>query len=135
MLGTIGNAIGTLLVADTSLRPEPGRVALVVLNLMCLYLAVGAVACFVASLSDRRGRAIGAVFVLVVASFLLNYLAQFWEPARRAAPLGLLRYYRPLVILRDGSFPARDVAVLLSAAVVLWVSGGLIFARRDLATL
>ena len=31
---------------------------------------------------------IGAVFVVVLASFLLNYLTQFWEPARRAAPLG-----------------------------------------------
>jgi ABC-2 type transport system permease protein len=135
VLGAAGNTIGTLLVGTASLRPEPARVGLVVINQLCLYLAVGAVAWFVASLSDRRGRAIGAVFVVVVASFLLNYLAQFWEPAARAAPLGLLRYYRPLVVLRDGALPARDVIVLLSIAVVLWVTGGLIFARRDLATL
>jgi ABC-2 type transport system permease protein len=135
VLGAAGNAVGTLLVADTSLRPEPPRVALVVINQLCLYLAVGAAAWLASSLSDRRGRAIGVVFVVVVASFLLNYLAQFWEPARRAAPFGLLRYYRPLLILRDGALPARDAIVLGSVAILLWLSGGLIFARRDLATL
>ena len=72
---------------------------------------------------------------MVVASFLLNYRALFWARARRAAPLGLLRYYRPLIVLRDGALPARDLAVLLSSAVVFWGLGGLIFARRDLSTL
>jgi ABC-2 type transport system permease protein len=134
-LGAAGNAIGLGRVADEAIRPESARVLVVVANLLCLYAAVGAVAWFAASLSDRRGRAIGAVFVVVLASFLLNYLAQFWEPARRAAPLGLLRYYRPLLILRDGAFPTRDVTVLLSAALALWVAGGMIFARRDLSTL
>ena len=135
MLGAIGNMVGIGQVANESLHPDRRRVLIVVANLFCLYMAVGAAGWFFASMSDRRGRAIGAVFVVVLASFLLNYLAQFWEPARRAAPLGLLRYYRPLAILRDGTFPARDVVVLLSVGLVLWTAGGMIFARRDLATL
>jgi hypothetical protein len=73
--------------------------------------------------------------VAVVASFLLNYLAQFWEPARRVAFLGMLRYYRPLTILRDGAWPMRDMSILVGAALVLWTIAGLIFSRRDLSTL
>jgi hypothetical protein len=75
------------------------------------------------------------VFVIVVASFLLNYLAQFWEPAQKFAPLGMLRYYRPLFIFRDGAWPWRDIVILLGAGALLWITGGIIFARRDLSTL
>jgi hypothetical protein len=102
----------------------------VLVNLLCLYAAVGAAGWFCSALSERRGRAIGVVFVFVLASFLLNFLAQFWEPAKRVEFLGILRYYRPLFILRDGSWPVRDLVVLLSVAIVLWVSAGLILARR-----
>jgi ABC-type transport system involved in multi-copper enzyme maturation permease subunit len=129
-----GNALGTWRVHDT-VHPTPARVTIVVLNLLCLYVSVGAAAWFCSALSDRRGRAIGVVFVLVVASFLLNYLAQFWEPAKHLAPLGVLRYYRPLFVLRDGTWPLWDMTALLTAAATLWTAGGLIFARRDLSAL
>jgi ABC-type transport system involved in multi-copper enzyme maturation permease subunit len=129
-----GNALGTWRVR-TGFQFEPARVLIVLVNLMCLYIAVGAGAWLFSALSDRRGRAIGIVFVIVVASFLLNYLAQFWEPARNLAPLGMLRYYRPLYILRDGSWPTRDLFILLSAGAILWTAAGLIFAQRDLSTL
>ena len=73
--------------------------------------------------------------MIVVASFLLNYLSQFWQPAQDIAFLGMLRYYRPLFILRDGTWPLRDMMVLLGAGAVLWIAGGVIFSRRDLSTL
>jgi ABC-type transport system involved in multi-copper enzyme maturation permease subunit len=129
-----GNALGTRQMHDT-FHAAPVRVTIVVLNLFCLYLSVGAAAWFISALSDRRGRAIGVVFVLVVASFLLNYLAQFWQPAKHLAPLGVLRYYRPLFILRDGTWPLWDTSVLLAAGATLWMAGGLLFARRDLSAL
>ena len=75
-----------------------------------------------------------AVFVLVLASFLLNYLAQFWEPARRIRHLSLLTYHRPLLALRDGVWPILDLAVLGSLAAASWIAGGIVFARRDLST-
>ena len=104
-------------------------------NLLCLYLSVGAATWLCSSLSDRRGRAIGAVFALLLASFLLNYVAGFWKPAQRIEFLSILHYYRPLMILRDGLWPARDLTVLLIVALVLWLVGGLVLSRRDLATL
>ena len=115
-----GNALGTWRV-HSDFRFEPYRVMIVEANLLCLYILVGAAAWFFSSLSDRRGRAIGVVFVIVVASFLLNYLAQFWEPAQKLAPLGMLRYYRPLFIFRNGAWPWRDLLILLSASAILWI--------------
>ncbi len=133
-LAVVGNVIGSSRVASAS-RPDARHILIVVTNLFCLYLAVGAGGWFFSALSDRRGRAIGIVFALLLASFLLNYLAQLWEPAQRVAFLGILRYYRPLFILRDGAWPLRDLSVLVSVAIALWVAAGTVLARRDLATL
>ena len=128
-----GHMLGALGVPP-QLRAAPARLIIVLANLLCLYLAVGGIAWLVSSLSDRRGRAITAVFVIVLASFLLNYLAQFWKPAQQLAFLSILHYDRPLTIIRDGTRPTRDMLVLLSVAAAFWTTGGLIFARRDLAT-
>ena len=73
-------------------------------------------------------------FVVVVASFLLNYLGQFWAVLERVAWMSVLRYYRPLGALKDGMWAWGDVAVLMALAVVFWVAAGVVSARRDLST-
>jgi beta-exotoxin I transport system permease protein len=132
-LALLGNFIGSRSL-EPALRPDWGRTAIVLLNLLAMYAAVGGLGYLCSSLADRRGWAMGAVFALVVASFLVNYLAQLWEPARRVEFLSVLRYYRPLLTIRDGSWPAANIAVLTGAGLVLWLVGGVITARRDLAT-
>jgi len=67
--------------------------------------------------SDRRGRAIGVVFVLVVALFLLKYLAQFWEPAQKLAR------WNARSIARCSSsgtapWPWANLLILLSASAI-----------------
>jgi len=133
LLGVAGNFLGNL-AAQGALRSDPGRLAIVIVNLLCLYLAVGGVAWLVSALSDRRGRAIGTVFAFCLGAFLLNYLAQFWSVADHVSFLSVLHYYRPLAILRDGTWPVRDMIVLLASGAALWTAGGIVFARRDLAT-
>ncbi len=113
---------------------DGSRFVIVLSNLYCVYLAVGGLAYLVSAMSDRRGRAVAVVFSIVLASFLLNFLAQFWEPAKRVAFLGLLNYYSPAEILRTGSWPLRDMFVLVSFAVLCWTLGCEIFARRSIST-
>ena len=134
LMGAAGNALGSL-AAARGVRPDPWRIAIVLVNLFCLYLAVGGLAWTASALNDRRGRAIGIVFAFLLGSFLLNYLAQFWTLADRLSFLGVLRYYRPLPILRDGTWPVGDMMVLVACGAVLWMMGGIIFSRRDLCTL
>jgi ABC-2 type transport system permease protein len=132
-LATLGNATGSSFLAP-ELRPMWGRIAIVLINLLALYAAVGGLSYLCSSLSNRRGWSIGAIFGIVVTSFLINYLAQFWEPAKKLEFLSVLRYYRPLFIVRDGAWPTANIAVLSAAAASLWVAGGAIMARRDLST-
>jgi len=87
-----------------------------------------------ATITDRRGRAIAGAFGFVAASFLLNYLTQFWKPLEPFGWLSVMRYDRPMSVLRDGAWPVRDLFVLGSATAAAWVGAGWIFARRDLAT-
>ena len=133
MAALAGNLLGGLgLPADQ--RPQLSRVLIVVLNLFCLYGAVGGFAWLVSSMGDRRGRAMTIVFLVLLALFLLNYLAQFWQPLEKFVVLSPLHYHRPVNVLSRGAWPWRDMAVLLGVGGVLWLAGGIVFARRDLCT-
>ena len=103
-------------------------------NLLAIYLAVGSLTFFVSANSDRRGRVIGIMFAVLLASFLLNFLAQFWEPAKTVSFLSIMEYYRPALIIKSGSFPWKDVSVLLSVTLVAWLAGGIVFRRRSICT-
>jgi len=133
-MALIGSRVGAEL-APEGLRASLARTGIVIVNLALLYGVVGAFAWLMSSLSDRRGRAVTAVLIAVIASFLLNYLALLWEPANRLSFLSILNYYRPVFVLRDGTWPWRDLAVLGSLGAVFWAAGGVIFAKRDLSTL
>ena len=71
----------------------------------------------------------------MLTSFLVNYLAQSWSVAERLSALSLLHYYNPPpAVLRDGTWPAGDMPVLVVVAAAFWTAAGVIFARRDLST-
>jgi ABC-2 type transport system permease protein len=128
-----GNLLGNLALPPGQ-RPELTRVLLVLLNLFCLYVAVGGFAWLVCSFSDRRGRAMTLVFVTLLALFLLNYLAQFWQPLERFAFLSPLHYHRPVQVLAQGGKLWRNLGVLIGVGSTMWLAAGVVFARRDLCT-
>ncbi len=112
--------------------PGYGRLAVVALNLWLLYLATGCASLCVSSWTSRRGPAIGWVLAVLISSFLLNFLAQFWTPAKHFKWLGVLHYYRPLPIVMESGWPGRDLAVLAVLSIVLWSAGLWRFIRRDI---
>jgi ABC-2 type transport system permease protein len=115
-------------------RPRIFRLCIVLANLFCLYAAVGGLAWLVSSCSDRRGRAMTIVFLVLLSLFLLNYLAQFWHPLESIVFLSPLHYHRPVNVLGTGAWPWKDMSVLLIAGGAMWLTGGAVFARRDLCT-
>jgi ABC-type transport system involved in multi-copper enzyme maturation permease subunit len=126
-----GNLLGSLALPPEQ-RPQFLRLLIILLNLYCLYMAVGGSAWLISSLSNRRGKAISVLFVILLGLFLLNYLAQFWQPLSKLVFLSPLHFHRPISVLSTGRWPVRDMAVLLAAGFALWISGGVVFARRDL---
>lgn len=124
--------------ASRALQPDmlPGKraVCFVLLNFLALYLAVGGFTFLISASSDRRGRAIGTVFAVLLFSFLLNFLAQYWEPAKQVSFLSVMEYYRPARILQNDAVPLRDLFVLVSLSAVFWITGGVVFQRRSICT-
>ncbi|MBI4662544.1 MAG: ABC transporter permease subunit [Verrucomicrobia bacterium] len=133
LFGAMGTVGGRLTLAGT-MPIEIPKLAILTFNLFALYLAVGGLAWCASASGDRRGRVIAVVFAFLIGSLLLNYLANFWRLAEHLSFLGVLHYYRPIPILRDGVWPMRDIAVLLASGTALWGLGGMIFSRRDLRT-
>jgi len=133
VMGLVGHLIAAPSMPD-DMRPQLVQATLVMLNLFCVYIAIGGIAFFVSSLSNRRGQAMAIVFAIVIVSFLLNFVAQFWQSAQHIAFLSLLNYYQPAEILRSGHFPFQDAAVLLSVGFAAWLLGGEVFARRSICT-
>ncbi len=134
----LAGGFGGHAIASQTLQPDmqPGAFATfsVLANLFAVYVAVGAITFLVSASSDRRGRAIGVVFALLLFSFLLNFLAQFWEPAQSVAFLSIMDYYKPALVIESGRFPVRNVSILTGVAAVAWTAGGIIFRRRSICT-
>ena len=128
-----GNLLGTA-AAPPEHRPSAAAMAVAAVNGTLLYFAVAALTLFVASLCDRRGKAVAVVLVLVIASFLINFLAPFWEPMEAIEFLSFLYYYRPVLILVGGEWPVPDLIILTALTVLFGVAAYWIFRRRDICT-
>lgn len=131
--GASGYALGAQ-ITELAFRPEPGVVLRVLFNLFCVYVAVGGVGFLISSFCDRRGRAVFSIFAVILVSFLLNFLAQSWAPAKSVAFLSVLNYYQPAAILKNGVLIPTDIATLLAVGLVCWIIGGEVTARRSLCT-
>jgi ABC-2 type transport system permease protein len=131
--GLAGNVIGGLSLSAAQ-RPVLPHLLIVLVNLFCLYLAAGGLAWLVSAFSNRRGRALTIVFLLLLFLFLLNYLAQFWRPLEKFVFLSPLHYHRPVNVLSTGVWPWKDMTILAGAGAVMWILGGVVFSRRDLCT-
>ena len=131
--GLMGNVIGGWS-ADPEMMGTVGQRMWVSLNLWALYLSVFGMSALASSLSDRRGRAVGAVVAVVIAAFVVGFLSIYSPTLKSMLFLSVLNYYRPLFVLQGGPVPVRDILVLLACGLVLWSVAAVIFARRDIRT-
>lgn len=132
-LGFCGHLL-TAGMLQPQMRPGAFATASVLCNLYAVYAAVGGIAFLISACSDRRLRAAGGIFTMLLISFLLNFLAQFWDPAKSYSFLSVMEYYRPAIVIQNEAFPVRDVAILAAISLVTWTAGGLVFRRRSICT-
>ena len=114
------------------LQPTWRTVRLIVWNLGALMLSWGGLALAMTSLARRRSvpGAIAGLFAL--ASYLIDYLARFWKPARSVNWLSPFHYFNALDLISSGSLPHRDIYVLGAVAFLGIGVAYLLFERRDL---
>jgi ABC-2 type transport system permease protein len=116
------------------LQPDLGNTLLILVNLLALYVAVGGMVQCISAACDRRGKAMGIAVALLVATHLLGFLSNLWEPAERLAFASLVTYYQPAQVMLGGELPWTDVLVLLLVGGALWTLGGVVWSRRSVLT-
>jgi ABC-type transport system involved in multi-copper enzyme maturation permease subunit len=126
----LGISIGSMLFR----LPDPldmGRLAVGAVNLLALYAAIGATTMCVSCTVHRRGVAVAIILAILLFSFLINFLAAFVPLIDDLSFLGFLNYYRPVEIVKDGTWPLGNIAVLACIALVTWSAGLAIFCHKD----
>lgn len=131
--GLLGNLTGSL-ISGLSIKTSGGNLLLVTCNLYALSLAVGGAASCLSCLFDRRGRAMGAAFALLLACFFQSSMSSFNEIVKQFSPVSLMTYYRPYHVLHGTSKPWGDILVLMIAGGICGLIGLAILSRRDLST-
>ncbi len=134
LFGTAGHLVVTYFMTQQNDPPGLLITLRIIINLYVLYLAVGGIAWCCSCTMERRGRAMGVSFAIVMLSFLLNFLAQFWPLAQPFAWLSVLKYYQPAQVVRDELWPIQNILILSAVAIGSWLVGAIIFSRRAIHT-
>ncbi len=108
------------------------RLAWIAANLLAIVWCFGAASLAVASHVRERMRAVGAIAVLAVSCYLLQFVAAAWKPLRPFARISPFHYYQPMQTLLGTVTPSQDIAGLLTATAGLLVVSYVLYARRDL---
>ncbi len=128
VLGTLIGA--TLAGALGELQPE--RLAVMWLNGVLVFLAIGAVALAASVSFDRLTPALGLTLAFILVSYFLEIIGSLWIDARGLQPYSLFHYLDPKGAL-TGTMTAADWLVPLAVFAVGFVAALVVFPRRDLA--
>ncbi len=129
LLGGAAVALGIVEVED---RLPLARYVPSAAGLTFLLLAVGGYALWFAAGAKRRGAAVGRAVGLTLAFYVLEYLADFWEPLDRIRWVSPFHYFKPIEAAVVPHTPLADPIVLGAAFVVLAAAAVVRFGRQDL---
>jgi ABC-2 type transport system permease protein len=102
-------------------------------NLGVLGLCWSGISLALASASRRRGVAGGIAGVLALFTFLLDYIARIWEPAKTIAWLSPFTYFSPLDLVTGSELPIKNLIVLGGIAMAGFATAYVLFLRRDIS--
>lgn len=108
------------------------RLLWVACNLLAVAWCFGAAALAMAAQARRRGTAAGAIALVAVFLYLLQFAAAAWTALRPVARISPFHYYEALPTLLGFSQPTRNIMGLLAATGILFVIAQFLYARRDL---
>jgi ABC-2 type transport system permease protein len=122
---------------DPALHPSWPKLFTILPNLVLVYCFIGLVALCASMSTDRKVRAVLTAVIITIVSIVINFLYTLdpsLEFTKQIAFLSLLDYYRPLRVMLSGEWPWRDMLILASACIALWIASLVVLRRRDVAT-
>ncbi len=109
------------------------------LNLAALTFAMSGVGLLISACGRNRWRTTGWAVLLVIGMFVLNVIAQLWDPLAPVRPLTLFFYYQPhrhwlddLWTVDVGGLAVPAVPLLLAVGAAGYAAAWWVFRKRDL---
>jgi ABC-2 type transport system permease protein len=129
----IGTSIGVFVYADAAAQPpSPALIRTLMAHLVAVGCCIGALGLAIGAGAARWSTAFAAVVVTTVLMYWIDFAAIAWAPVRRIAWISPFDYY-PAIPILGGTAPVwRNLLVLWSVTVLLWVVAYWRFQRRDL---
>jgi ABC-2 type transport system permease protein len=128
-----GTSIGARLFgAPIAQLPSVAVRLLLLAHLGAIAVCFGSVGLWLASVSRRWTTAFTTGALLILVTYLLDFLAIGWAPMRHVAWISPFHYYPALAIVAGDDAGSRNLLVLLSSAVVFTAAAYVRFQRRDL---
>ena len=115
-----------------AIQPAMRTARSLICNLGVLLLCWGGVTLAMTSLARRRSVPASIVGLLALSSYLVDYLARVWKPARSVSWLSPFHYFNAIDFLTSGTLPPRDIWILTGTAVCGFGLAYVLFSRRDL---
>lgn len=129
---TLGTWLGLVWFAPAgAVWPPASLVRSLVVGLGALALCWGGVTLAIATGARRRGGAGTVAGLLAFATFLLDYVARVWAPARRIAWLSPFHYYDPTQLLLGSPLDVARAWTLVGAGLAGFAIAYVVFSRRD----
>jgi len=119
---------------------EPVRLARFlgpVVNFFFLNLAVAGLAMLAGCIVGRRSMAISLTSIVVFVSIVLAFIEPFVDPDGDLPylfHLSLLKYYRPVDVVRLNEWPITHMCLLSAVGIVAWLAGMFVYCRKDIPT-
>ena len=113
--------------------PPPSRILSLALNLGLLMFAWSAIAMAAGAAARRRGAAGALVGFLAFATFVVDYAARIWDPAKSIAWLSPFHYYNALELITGLPLQVSNLVVLAGIASAGFCTAYVLFLRRDLS--
>jgi ABC-2 type transport system permease protein len=128
-----GTWIGLVFLAPPGVAwPRPRLILSLTANLGALMFCWAGVALAISAATRRRAAAVSTTGILALGSFLFDYVARVWNPAKTFAWISPFHYYNPLTLLMSQSFPLRHVLVLVGVGAIGSVAAWVVYSRRDI---
>jgi ABC-2 type transport system permease protein len=124
-----GNLIGSA-ISGLEIRAFPLLLASV--NALALFFAIAGYSYLLSSISSDGGRATALATGVTVLLFLLDFIADLWEPLEPLGYVSPFNYYDPVTVAAVGRLSWRDIALLLSVALAGFSAAVVWFQRRDI---
>jgi ABC-type transport system involved in multi-copper enzyme maturation permease subunit len=133
LLMAVGTSIGGALFDTAGMdMPEPALRVRLLVNLLAVASCFGAFALLVGALSKRWATAFTTGALTAVVAYLVDFLSIGWRPMRVLNWLSPFHYYPALSVIAGDAPVARNVVILLTAAVGFATAAFWQFQRRDL---